>query len=81
MTFDYKILPVQNKAVDSPQEIRGFSERRKVFTRKFKRNRRKSLLDRRKSVRAGVIVVLSFKRNRRKNRDRRKITSGSAFTL
>jgi hypothetical protein len=81
MSFDYKTLPIKNKAVDSPNEIRGFSERRKTVTRKFKKNRRKPHLDRRKSVRDGVIVVLSFKQNRRKGIDRRKISSNAVFAL
>lgn len=81
MTFDYKILPFHNKTVDSPNEIRGFSERRKAVTRRLRKDRRKSHLDRRKSVRDGVIVVLSFKKNRRKNQDRRKIGSDAVFVL
>jgi len=75
MVFDYKILPIRHEAVDSPSEIRGFLRRRKTVTRKLKRDRRKSTYDRRKSVRDGVFVSLSFKRNRRKLRDRRNISS------
>ncbi|WP_320045168.1 hypothetical protein [uncultured Desulfobacter sp.] len=42
-----------------------------------KKERRNKPYDRRKSVREGVIVTLSFKKNRRKNPDRRDIqTSG-----
>lgn len=73
MVFDYKILPLQNEAVDSAQEIRGFSERRKTVSRKPKRDRRKKNQDRRKGVRDGVIVSLSFKDNRRKGGDRRHV--------
>jgi hypothetical protein len=71
MTFDYKIIPVRNEAIDSPYKINGFSERRKTVTRKFKRDRRKQKKDRRSSIRDGVIVSLSFKSNRRKGIDRR----------
>ncbi len=74
MVFDYKLLPIQKEAVESPDEIRGFSRRRKTITRKLKKERRKSSYDRRKSVRDGVIVSLSFKSNRRKVRDRRNVS-------
>ncbi|MBA3008662.1 MAG: hypothetical protein KKF12_09935 [Proteobacteria bacterium] len=76
MVFDYKIVPIQNEAVDSPYEIRGFARRKKTVSRKLTRDRRKSKYDRRKSVRDGVIVSLSFRSNRRKVRDRRNV-SGS----
>ena len=74
MTFEYKIIPVQKKEVDSPYKIDGFSKRRKTITRKFKKDRRRKNNDRRSSVRYGVIVSLSFKSNsnRRKGADRRK---------
>lgn len=71
MVFDYKILPVQNESVDFVHEIRGFSERRKTVTRKMKKDRRRSKADRRSSVRDGVFVSLSFRKNRRKGGDRR----------
>ena len=74
MVFDYKIIPIQNEAIDSSSEIRGFLRRRKAVTRKQKKNRRKSALDRREDVRDGVIVSLSFKNNRRKIRDRRNVS-------
>jgi predicted RNA-binding protein len=74
MVFDYKIVPIRNEAVDSPSEIYGFSRRKKTVTRKLKKNRRKSTYDRRESVRDGVIVNLSSKRNRRKTRDRRHVS-------
>jgi hypothetical protein len=38
----------------------------------FRRDQRKSQQDRRKSVRDGVIVSLSFMKERRRSRDRRK---------
>ncbi len=73
MTFEYKILPVQNKEIDSPYKINGFSKRKKTITRKFKKDRRRHSNDRRSSVRNGVVVNLSFKAksNRRKGSDRR----------
>ncbi|MCG8683356.1 MAG: hypothetical protein MI892_00650 [Desulfobacterales bacterium] len=74
MVFDYKIIPVRNEVLDSPDKIRGFSERRKTVSRKFKKDRRKKKQDRRKSVRDGVIVDLSFRNNRRKGGDRRNTT-------
>lgn len=40
-------------------------------TKLFRRDQRKSIQDRRKSVRDGVIVSLSYKKDRRKQ-DRRK---------
>lgn len=74
MVFDYKILPIRNEAVDSPQKIRGFSERRKTVARRLKRDRRKSKRDRRKGISEGVIVSLSYKNNRRKGGDRRNLS-------
>ena len=76
MVFDYKIIPIQNEILNGPREVKGFSERRKTVTRKFRKDRRRSRQDRRKSVRDGVIVSLSFKNNRRKGGDRRR-TSGT----
>ena len=75
MTFEYKIIPVQNKDIDSPYKIDGFSKRKKtVIRKKFKKNRRKHINDRRRSIRSGVIVNLSCKAksDRRKGIDRRK---------
>ena len=43
--------------------------------KKMKGDRRKNKQDRRKSVRDGVIVSLSFKKDRRVRKDRRKVTS------
>ena len=73
MTFDYKIIPVRNEEIDSPYEIKGFSERRKTVSRKFRRDRRKKNKDRRSSIRDGIIVSLSFKANRRRGTDRRTL--------
>ncbi len=74
MVFDYKILPVRDEAIDAPYRIRGFSERRRTITRKFRRDRRKAKADRRSSVREGIFVELSFKNNRRKGVDRRNVS-------
>ena len=41
-------------------------------TKLFRRDQRKNMQDRRKSVRDGVFVSLSYKKDRRKQRDRRK---------
>ena len=43
--------------------------------KKKKGNRRKNKQDRRKSVRDGVIVSLSFNKDRRVRKDRRKVIS------
>jgi hypothetical protein len=72
MMFDYKIIPVRNESIDSPYRINGFSEKRKIVSRRFKRDRRRQTRDRRSSIREGVIVNLSFKDNRRKGNDRRR---------
>ena len=73
MTFDYKIIPYKNEMLDGPSEIRGFAEKRKTVTRRFKKDRRKQKLDRRKSIRDGVIVNLSIKNDRRTGKDRRQV--------
>jgi len=41
-------------------------------TKLFRRDQRKNVQDRRKSVRDGVFVSLSYKKDRRKQQDRRK---------
>ncbi len=41
-------------------------------TKRFRRDQRKNEQDRRKSVRDGVFVSLSYKKDRRKQQDRRK---------
>lgn len=73
MTFDYKIIPVRNKTIDSIDDISGFPGKRKTVSRKLKRDRRKHKNDRRSSVRDGVIVKLSFESSRRKGADRRRL--------
>ena len=44
----------------------------RLSTKQLRRDQRKNLQDRRKSVRDGVFVSLSYKKDRRKKRDRRK---------
>ena len=73
MTFDYKIIPLQNEILDSPSEVRGYSQKRKTVTRRFRKDRRRKKRDRRQSIRDGVIVSLSFDGNRRRGVDRRKV--------
>ncbi len=80
MTFDYKIIPYKNEAIDSASGIRGFPEKRKTVTRRFKKDRRKKKVDRRKSIRDGVIVNLSFKNDRRRGKDRRNV-GGTTFSV
>ena len=72
MTFDYKIIPVRREQVDSSRRVDGFSRNRKTVSRRYRKERRKQTLDRRSSIRDGVIVNLSFKNNRRKGTDRRR---------
>lgn len=73
MTFDYKIIPLEKEVLNSPHKIDGFPERRKAFLRRFRRDKRTHRIDRRGSVRDGVIVRLSFKGDRRNGTDRRKL--------
>ncbi len=74
MTFEYKIIPLRsNTAIDSPNEIKGFAERRKTVARKLRRERRKHNRDRRSSIRDGVIVNLSSRNDRRNGVDRRRL--------
>jgi len=53
---------------DPPEEKIALRSRTKLF----RRDQRKNIQDRRKSVRDGVFVSLSYKKDRRKQRDRRK---------
>ncbi|MBT8350660.1 MAG: hypothetical protein KJO26_05425 [Deltaproteobacteria bacterium] len=53
---------------DPPEEKNDYRPKGKLF----RRDQRKNAQDRRKSVRDGVIVSLSYKKDRRKQRDRRK---------
>lgn len=71
-----KIIPVANKIMGVGDRKRDFGGgyQTNVFNRK--KDRRKAPYDRRKSVRDGVIVTLSFKKERRKTPDRRFSASG-----
>ena len=53
---------------DPPKEKIALRPTKKLFSR----DQRKSAQDRRKSVRDGIIVSLSYKKERRKQQDRRK---------
>jgi len=53
---------------DPPEEIIALRPNGKLF----RRDQRKNIQDRRKSVRDGVFVSLSYKKDRRKQQDRRK---------
>ena len=53
---------------DPPEEKIALRSRTKLF----RRDQRKNIQDRRKSVRDGVFVSLSYKKDRRKQQDRRK---------
>ena len=53
---------------DPPEEKIAF----RSSTKPFRRDQRKNTQDRRKSVRDGVFVSLSYKKDRRGRRDRRK---------
>ena len=75
MTSDQKITPIKDELTNPPNKIMDSQERRNTFFQKFKRDRRKNKKDRRRSVRDGVIVTLSFKADKRKGPDRRKLQS------
>ncbi len=64
MYFNSKILPVQNKVANSSTRV--------TANRRLKGEKRKRKFDRRRSVRDGVVVSLSYESNRRKGVDRRK---------
>ena len=72
MVEENKIMPITNKVIETGDRETGYQIR--VPGRK--KERRKRRYDRRKSVREGVIVTLSFKKDRRKNPDRRLQASG-----
>jgi hypothetical protein len=67
-----KIIPIANKVIEIGDRGPGYQ----AVVPGRKKERRKRTYDRRKSVREGVIVTLSFKKDRRKNPDRRFRTSG-----
>ncbi|MCK5542611.1 MAG: hypothetical protein KAI40_07945 [Desulfobacterales bacterium] len=73
MTFQYKTIPYRETSIGSIDRVKHMpGDTQKTITRKFKKDRRKSKLDRRVSVREGVIVELSSEDNKRKKKDRRK---------
>ncbi|EIM64631.1 hypothetical protein [Desulfobacter postgatei] len=72
MVAENEIIPIANKVIEIGDREPGYHP----VVRGHKKERRKRMYDRRKSVREGVIVTLSFKKDRRKNPDRRFRTSG-----
>jgi len=77
MVAEDKILPVTNKIINPGGRSEGFGSGYQPIASNRKKERRKRPYDRRKSVRDGVIVSLSFKKDRRKNPDRRSTPSGN----
>ncbi|MGD9826505.1 hypothetical protein [Desulfobacter sp.] len=76
-------MVAENKIIPVAKKIMGITDRRSSFDGGYrsnvpgrKKDRRKASYDRRKSVRDGVIVTLSFKKDRRKSPDRRFQASG-----
>ena len=76
MVADTKIIPVANKVMGTGDKETGFGGGYQAKVLNRKKDRRKAPYDRRKGVRDGVIVTLSFKKDRRKNSDRRFRASG-----
>ncbi|NWH04567.1 hypothetical protein [Desulfobacter latus] len=77
MNADNKILPISNnKMINSGDRSDGFGSGYRPNVSNRKKERRKRPYDRRKSVRDGVVVRLSFKKDRRKISDRRASPSG-----
>jgi hypothetical protein len=75
MIAEYEIIPGADKVTGIGGRETGFAGRYQTRVPNRKKDRRKRRYDRRKSVRDGVIVTLSFKKDRRKNPDRRIRTS------
>lgn len=71
MIAENKIIPVANKIIGTGDRGIGFGDGHQSNASNRKKNRRKEPYDRRESVRDGVIVTLSFKKDRRKSPDRR----------
>lgn len=71
MIAETKIIPGADKVVKNGDRGAGFGAIYRTTASKRKKDRRKRPYDRRKSVRDGVIVTLSFKEDRRKKPDRR----------
>lgn len=76
MVAENKIIPAANKVMGITDRRSGFGGGYRHNVPGRKKDRRKALYDRRKSVRDGVIVTLSFKKDRRKSSDRRFQASG-----
>nr|WP_320015091.1 hypothetical protein [uncultured Desulfobacter sp.] len=75
MVAENKILPVTNRIINTGDRSESLGGGYQPNISSRKKDRRKKPYDRRKSVREGVIVSLSFKKDRRKNPDRRSTTS------
>jgi len=75
MIADYEIIPGADKIMGNGSRGTGFAGGYRTKASNYRKDRRKRRYDRRKSVRDGVIVTLSFKKDRRKNPDRRLRTS------
>jgi hypothetical protein len=71
MIADYEIIPGADKIMGNGGRGPGFAGRYQSNNPNRRKDRRKRRYDRRKSVRDGVIVTLSFKKDRRKKPDRR----------
>jgi len=79
-------MVAENKIMPAARKIMGITDRRSFFGGGYrsnvpnrKKDRRKAPYDRRKGVRDGVIVTLSFNKDRRKSPDRRFQESGRAI--
>lgn len=71
MIADYEIIPGADKIMGNGRRGTGFAGGYQANMPGRRKDRRKRRYDRRKSVRDGVIVTLSFKKDRRKKPDRR----------
>lgn len=71
MIAENGIIPGAEKVVGNGGRGAGFEGGYQPNKKNRKKERRKTRYDRRKSVRDGVIVTLSFKKDRRKTPDRR----------
>ena len=70
-----RILPLKNDSVESISYVRRMplSRQKRMLSARKNKNRRKNKIDRRKSVRDGVFVSLSYENERRRGVDRRKV--------
>lgn len=71
MIAESEIIPGADRVTGIRGRGAGFEGGHQSNRSNRKKDRRKARYDRRKSVRDGVIVSLSFKKDRRKNPDRR----------